>query len=140
VSCLVGVDVGDARIGLAVSDGEKKIAFPLGVVERISGSYGFNRISRLIAGRDVEGFVVGLPVKTDGTIGTQAQKVIGYIDAMKKHFGVNVFSWDERFSTAMAERYLRDDSMNAKERKRVVDQIAAQVILQSYLDSLQKAH
>ena len=138
--CLVGVDLGDVRIGLAVSDGEKKIAFPLGVVERISGSYGFNRISRLLAGRDIEGFVVGLPVRTDGTIGSQAQKALSYIEALKKHFKVNVFSWDERFSTAMAERYLKDDAMKAKERKRVVDGIAAQVILQSYLDSLQKAH
>jgi putative pre-16S rRNA nuclease len=139
VPCLVGLDIGDVRIGLAISDGEKKIAFPLGVVERIAGSYGFNQISRLLAGRDIEGFVVGLPVRTDGTVGIQAQKVLDYIEALKKHFKVNVCSWDERFSTAMAERYLKDDAMKAKERKRVVDEIAAHVILQSYLDSLQKA-
>jgi putative Holliday junction resolvase len=138
VPCLVGVDVGDVHIGVAISDGEKKIAFPLGVVRRIDNSYGFNKISKLLSGRDIEGFVVGLPVRTDGTIGTQAEKVLSYIDEMKKYFNVQVTSWDERFSTAMAERYLKDGEMSSRRQKRVVDEIAAQIILQSYLDAINR--
>jgi putative Holliday junction resolvase len=138
MSCLVGVDVGDVRIGLSVSDGEKKIAFPLGSIGRVGNSYGFNKIAKLLSGRDVEGFVVGLPVRTDGTLGAQAEKVLIYIDEMKKYFNVRVISWDERFSTAMAEHYLENRSMRAKNQKRVVDEIAAQIILQSYLDNLNR--
>jgi putative holliday junction resolvase len=138
VSCLVGVDVGEVRVGLAISDSDKKIAFPLAVVQRVDNSYGFNKIAKLLSGRDVDGFVVGLPVRTDGTLGDQADKVLVYIDEMKKYFRLQVVTWDERFSTAMAERYLKDSSMSAKNQKRVVDEIAAQIILQSYLDSLEK--
>jgi putative Holliday junction resolvase len=138
MSCLVGVDVGDVRIGLSVSDGEKKIAFPLGSIGRVGNSYGFNKIAKLLSGRDVEGFVVGLPVRTDGTLGAQAEKVLIYIDEMKKYFNVRVIPWDERFSTAMAERYLENRSMSAKNQKSVVDEIAAQIILQSYLDNLNR--
>ena len=137
VPCLVGVDVGDVHIGLAISDGEKKIAFPLGVVQRIDNSYGFNKISKLVAGRDIEGFVVGLPVRTDGTLGIQAEKVLSYIEEMKKYFNTRVISWDERFSTAMAQRFL-SDRMSVKKQKRVVDEIAAQIILQSYLDNINR--
>ncbi len=136
--CLVGVDVGDVRVGLAISDSDKKIAFPLGVVQRVDNSYGFNKIAKLVSGRDVEGFVVGLPVKTDGTLGTQAEKVLAYIDEMKKYFQLQVTSWDERFSTALAERHLKNSSISSKHQKRVVDEVAAQIILQSYLDSIER--
>jgi putative holliday junction resolvase len=138
VPCLVGVDVGEVRVGLAISDSGKKIAFPLGVVQRVDNSYGFNKIAKLVSGREVDGFVVGLPVRTDGTLGNQADKVLGYIEEMKKYFKLQVITWDERFSTAMAERYLKDSSMSSKNQRRVVDEIAAQIILQSYLDSLEK--
>jgi putative Holliday junction resolvase len=132
------VDVGDVRIGLAISDSDKKIAFPLGVVQRVDNSYGFTKIAKLVSGRDVDGFVVGLPIRTDGTLGTQADKVLSYIEEMKKYFQAQVIAWDERFSTAMAARYLKNSSMSSKNRKRVVDEIAAQIILQSYLDSLER--
>lgn len=138
MSCLVGVDVGDVRIGLAISDSDKKIAFPLGVVQRVDNSYGFTKIAKLVSGRDVDGFVVGLPIRTDGTLGTQADKVLSYIEEMKKYFQAQVIAWDERFSTAMAARYLKNSSMSSKNQKRVVDEIAAQIILQSYLDSLER--
>jgi putative Holliday junction resolvase len=138
VPCLVGVDVGDVYIGLAISDGEKKIAFPLGVVQRIESSYGFNKIQKLVSGRDIEGFVVGLPFRTDGTIGTQAEKVLSYIEEMRRFFKVEVIPWDERFSTAMAERYLNEGEMSWGKRKRVVDEVAAQIILQSYLNNLNR--
>jgi putative Holliday junction resolvase len=132
------VDVGDVRIGLAISDSDKKIAFPLGVVQRVDNSYGFTKIAKLVSGRDVDGFVVGLPIRTDGTLGTQADKVLSYIEEMKKYFQAQVIAWDERFSTAMAARYLKISSMSSKNQKRVVDEIAAQIILQSYLDSLER--
>jgi putative Holliday junction resolvase len=132
------VDVGDVRIGLAISDSDKKIAFPLGVVQRVDNSYGFTKIAKLVSGRDVDGFVVGLPIRTDGTLGTQADKVLSYIEEMKKYFQAQVIAWDERFSTAMAARYLKNSSMSSKNQKRVVDEIAAQIILQSYLDSLER--
>lgn len=138
MSCLVGIDLGDVKIGLAISDGEKKIAFPLGVVERVNNSYGFNKIQKLTVGRDISGFVVGLPIRSDGTIGAQAEKVMHYVEELKRYFKIDVVTWDERFSTAMAQRYLKDGEVSWEKKKRVVDEIAAQIILQSYLDSLNR--
>jgi len=133
--CLVGIDLGDVRIGIAVSDSDKKIAFPLAVVERVQGSFGFNKIGKLLADREVEGFVVGLPVRSDGTCGTQAEKVLSYVEHLKSHFKLSVVTWDERYSTVIAERHLRNGNVRSDKMRKVVDQSAAQVILQSYLDS-----
>jgi putative Holliday junction resolvase len=134
MSQYIGFDVGDRRVGVAASDQSHKIALPLGVVERDGGSYGFNKIKKLIGEKKVEAFVVGVPLKSSGEKGTQSEKVLAYIEAMKSYFHIKVIPWDERYTTAIAENSLRERNIPQKKTKGVIDVISAQIILQSYLD------
>jgi len=135
MSVIVGIDFGESRIGVAISDGLKKISFPLGVIQREQGSYCLKRLKKLLDDREVESFVIGLPVRTDGTHSVQGEKVDSYSAALKDYFQKEVFTWDERFTTVIATNILREGSTGVKKGRKVVDKIAAQLILQSYLDS-----
>ncbi len=131
---LVGIDVGSRRIGVAVSDAEKKIAFPVDTIKRENNSYGFKKLKKIIGDKPVEAFVVGIPYRENGTLGTHGVKVLNYIESLKNYFHIDVVSWDERYTTVIAEDVLLADNVKRSERKRVVDKLAAQQILQSYLD------
>ena len=131
---LIGIDVGSRRIGVAISDAEKKIAFPVEIIDREQNSYGFKKLERIIADRSVDAFVVGVPYRENGTLGEHGEKVLEYIEGLKRYFKKNVISWDERFTTRIAEKVLISDNMRRSKRKRVIDKLAAQQILQSYLD------
>jgi putative Holliday junction resolvase len=132
----VGLDVGDVRVGLSISDNEKKVAVPLAVIEREYNSYGFNKIKKLLKDRDVEAFVVGLPVRSNGEVGTQGQKVLQYIESLKDYFKCSVIPWDERYTTVIADRAISQMYKKKIIKKGTYDSIAAQQILQSYLDHL----
>lgn len=134
----VGIDVGDVRIGLSISDKTKKIAFPLNVINRENNSFGFNKIKKLLEGKEVEAFVVGLPIRSDGVLGEQGKKVLQYIESLKSYFPYEVITWDERYTTALAEKYLLESKIKRENRRKLIDEIAAQVILQSFLDHLNK--
>ena len=134
MSYYVGIDFGDQRIGVSISDKEKKIAFPLGIIQRENKSFGINKLKKMIKNKDVESFVVGLPVRSDGEIGVQGEKVLKYIENLKTHFPYKIVTWDERFTTIIAEKSLLEKDMKRQKRREVIDAIAAQIILQSYLD------
>jgi len=133
---LVGIDVGELRIGLSICNQEKKIAFPFTVLKRENNSYCFNKMKKVLEGRDVEAFVVGLPVRSDGEHGPECEMVLKYVESLKKNFSQEVILWDERFTTVIAEKALLDVDMKREKRREVIDGIAAQILLQSYLDSL----
>lgn len=136
---LVGIDFGETRIGVAVSDPQKKVAFPLQVITRVQGSYGFRKLRTLLQDRVVEGFVVGMPYRTNGSMGEECEKVQSYMEALHDYFQKRVTPWDERFTTVMARQSLVEAGSGKKERRKnsgASDRIAAQIILQSYLDSL----
>lgn len=130
----VGIDVGDSRIGLSISDGKRMIAFPLAVIKRENNSYGFKKIEKLLKERDIEAFVVGLPVQSDGSMGNQCEKVLNYVESLKKYFKSEVIVWDERYTTVIAEKILIETNTKREKRRKVVDEVAAQLILQSYMD------
>lgn len=134
----VGIDVGDVRVGLSISDKTKKIAFPLNVINRENNSFGFNKIKKLLEGKEVEAFVVGLPIRSNGVLGEQGKKVLQYIESLKSYFPYEVITWDERYSTALAEKYLLESKIKRENRRKLIDKVAAQVILQSFLDNLNK--
>ena len=134
MSFIAGIDVGEVRIGIAISDKEKQIAFPLAVVERERGSYGFRRIEKILEDRDIELFVVGLPKRSDGVVGKEEQKVLVYIESLKEYFHKEVATWDERYTTVIAQKALQEGSQSAEKHKKSIDKVAAQIILQSYLD------
>jgi putative Holliday junction resolvase len=136
VSRALGLDIGSRRVGVALSDSGGTVATPYEVVDR-SGDRGrdHRRIAALVdeAGADV--VVVGMPLSLDGSIGPAAQAVLDEIDQLRGVLAVEIVTWDERLSTVQAERSLRAGNVRKAKRRRVVDQVAATVILQSWLDA-----
>lgn len=130
----IGVDLGSKRIGVAVSSG--RLATPYEVVPR-SGDKArdHRRIAELVAEAEAEVVVVGLPLSLDGSIGKAAQRALDEAEVMATALDVPVETWDERLSTVTAERSLMEQNMRAQARRKVVDKVAAAVILQSWLDA-----
>lgn len=132
---VVAFDLGTRRIGVAVSDGAGVLALPHAVVER-SGDPGRDRdtLAALVAELDATRVVVGLPLSLDGTAGPAAQAAEVESAALAERLDVPVELYDERFSTVSAERSLAAAGVRGRSRRRVVDQVAAAVLLQSWLD------
>ncbi len=133
---IIGIDFGQQRIGVAVSDSRKKIAFPFDVIYRENKSYGLNKLKRLLDDKDIDSFVVGVPYRENGELGAEGLEVLEYIKSLKEYFQVSVITWDERYTSMIAESVMLSDDVSRKRRRAVIDKIAAQIILQSYLDSL----
>ena len=132
----IGVDLGAKRIGVALSAGT--LATPYEVVAR-SGDRrrDHRRIAELAAEAGAGAVVVGLPLSLDGTVGPAARRVLDEVDEMAATIDLPVETWDERLSTVTAERSLMAQDLKAPARRRVVDKVAAAVILQSWLDARQ---
>ena len=131
----MGLDIGEKRIGVALSDPLQVIASALTVVERITDEAAIKQIIDLAQEHEVERIVVGLPRSMDGSLGRQAQTVQSFIGLLKKGTQLSVVTWDERLSTVAAERALLEMGMKRDKRKKRRDSLAASFILQSYLDS-----
>jgi putative holliday junction resolvase len=132
----LGVDLGSKRIGIAVSDRTGTIASALTMVPR-SGNVGADhrRIAALVAEEEAEIVVVGLPLNMNGSIGPAAKAAIAEADRLATVVGVPVETYDERRTTVTAEAAMMEFKMNAKARRKVVDKVAAAVMLQNWLDS-----
>jgi putative Holliday junction resolvase len=137
---ILALDLGERRVGIAVSDPTGTVARPLQTLERRSRGEDFAAIAALVAEHDVELVVVGRPLSLDGTEGPQARRAARYAEALAAHLPVRLISWDERFTTAVATDIIQQ-SRTKKRRLHAraageVDAVAAAVILQSYLDSM----
>ena len=130
VLCL---DVGDARIGVAVSDPTGTIASPVEVITRVGWGPDVRRILALCRQFETTRVVSGLPLNMDGTEGFQSAKVHAFCSQLE-NAGLTVYFQDERLTTVTAEDALLEDSMSRMERKRNVDKVAAAVILRQWLD------
>lgn len=130
----LALDLGSKRIGIALSAGT--LATPYEVLAR-SGSRrdDHRRIAEHVAEVEAEVVVVGLPLSLDGAVGHAAERVIAECEQLADVLDVPVETWDERLSTVTAERSLMEQQMRAQARRRVVDKVAAAVILQSWLDA-----
>ncbi len=137
----LGLDYGEKRIGVAVSDPLGITAQPVEVLEN-GDIEGLLRIIRdyesLDSVRDegIEEIVVGLPKTLKGEIGISAQKVLEFVEIIKKEVNIPIVTWDERMTTAAAEKNLIAAGLSRGKRKKVIDKMAAMFILQGYLDSL----
>ena len=136
---VLALDVGERRVGVAISDPTGALARPLQTLLCGSREEDFAAIAGLVAEHDVGLVVVGRPLSLDGTEGPQARRVARYAEALAAHLPVRVVSWDERYTTAEAKEILRQ-GRGEKGRRRAhdkgkLDAVAAAVILQSYLDS-----
>jgi len=132
---LIGVDVGTVRVGLAVCDVDRKIASPLGTYTRRSAALDAAHYARVAAAEAAVGFVVGLPISLNGTEGPKAAECRRFGERLRATTGLPVVFWDERFTTAYAEDALWDAGLTHKKRRGRRDRVAAQFILQAYLDA-----
>lgn len=133
MAVLLGLDVGDVRIGIAVSDVLGSGAHPLCTLTRTNRQRDITVIGDLVSIHEVERIIIGLPISLDGTVGVQAEKVQKFGNRLSKGLKVPVEFLDERFTTSEAEEILDRVNMDPKERKKVIDQISAVIILDEYL-------
>ena len=133
---IIGLDVGDKYVGVAVSD-------PLGITAqgvctliRKSLDNDLEDIKGLVAQYDAKKIVVGLPKNMDGSIGKQGNKAMNFGNYLNKRIPCDIIFWDERLTTKMAENILIEAKVRREKRKNIIDKLAAQHILQSYIDSI----
>jgi putative Holliday junction resolvase len=131
---VLGLDLGDKRIGLAISDSEASIAFPAGTLESSGRKADVAAVCEIIAQREVERVVIGLPRHMDGRKGEEAVAAEKFAAALRASSGVPVDTLDERWTSIEAERALRDQGMSARKTKQHVDSVAASIILRTYLE------
>ena len=133
---VLGLDIGEKRIGIAVSDALRCTAQGLTVLQRSGAAEDIGAIKDLINASQVSEVVVGFPKNMDGSVGEGAQKVLSFVRNLEEALSIPVILWDERLTTAEATRMLLEADVTRSKRKKVVDKIAAVLILQGYLDSL----
>ncbi len=131
---IMGLDVGSHTIGVAISDELGITAQGLKTIRRTSKEADFEEIRRIIDQYQVGKIVVGLPMKTDGTLGEQAEMVLRWIEVLKEKIHLPVETWDERFSTVEASRLLLEADVSRRKRRKAIDKLAAAIILQGHID------
>jgi putative Holliday junction resolvase len=131
---VLGLDLGDARIGVAISDDRRRIAVPLGTVRR-GAPADVKAIADLVHGHDVTLVVIGHPLHLSGEAGERAHHAERFAEALDAFLDVPVLLQDERLSSVEADRALREAGASGRERRRTVDRSAATVILQAWLDA-----
>jgi putative holliday junction resolvase len=136
VNQILGLDLGEARTGVALSDELCMLAHPLETIESGSAETVARRVQKIVAERKVDCVVVGLPRQMNGALGLAAKGAQRFVEKLRPLIPCEVVTWDERLSTVEAERALRDAGKKTRETRGIRDQVAAQIILQSYLDRL----
>jgi putative Holliday junction resolvase len=131
---VLGIDPGEARVGVAVSDDLGMLAHPLETID-VSKLDPCDRIAALAAEKGACAVIVGVPRNMDGSFGPAAQKARALIEKLRLCVECNVIPWDERLTTVSAQRALREAGRKAKNQRSVIDQAAAQILLQSWIDS-----
>ena len=133
---ILAIDHGDKRMGIAASDPLGMMAHPLEFIPSEPFDEFLIRLKEILAERETEQIIVGMPRNMDGSIGPQALKVEDFVAVLKKSVTVPVRTWDERLTTVMAEDKLREAGVSMRDAKKKVDASAAAVMLQDYMDSL----
>ena len=130
---ILGLDIGSKRIGVAISDALDITAQGVATLENDKNI--IEGLKDIVRKKDVKEIVVGLPLNMDGSCGPQAKDAISFADTLKKELNVSIKLWDERMSTMEVERIMIEADVSRRKRKKKVDKLAAQVILQSYLNA-----
>ena len=130
---ILALDFGRARIGVAISDELQLLAHPLETIP--ANERATSRVVELVRERNVEHVVAGIPKRMNGQIGTAATEALEFVEKLRAVLPCPVVTWDERLTTVAAHRALRDAGKKTRHTRGYIDQVAAQMILQSYLDS-----
>jgi len=131
---LLGLDLGERRIGLSVSHGASMLVIPTGHLNRVKLKQDVERVVEMAEEREIEGFVVGLPYTLAGEVGIQAKRAQGFIRALRKRTSIPVYTVDETFTTFEAEGLMREAGQQPSRNRGAVDSAAAVLILQRFLD------
>lgn len=134
MSRILALDLGQRRIGLALSDPSGSLAFPLGVIPRTHPERDMAAILSLVREEGVESIVVGLPLTLKGEVGEEAQAALAFRKELARQAGLPVETWDERLTTVAAEKSLIEAGVRREKRRLSRDSMAAALILQAYLD------
>lgn len=133
---ILGLDVGDRTIGVAISDPLGLTAQGITTIRRKGIDKDIEELEKICAQYEVEKIVSGLPKNMNGTLGPQSEKVLGFCDILKTKISLEIIMWDERLTTVAAQRAMLEADLSRSKRKKIVDKIAATYILQGYLDSI----
>ena len=136
---VLGIDLGDVRTGVALSEPFGKMASGLETITEYSEERLISRLCALITEKQAAEVVMGLPINMDGSKGPRAQKVADFAARLEEACGMKVQLVDERCSTMVAHRFLNETNCRGKKRKQVVDTLSAEIILQDYLDKKNRA-
>ena len=139
MSIILGLDIGNARTGVAISDELGIAAHPLCTIQRKSRKAVLAELQELVAAHKVERIVVGLPLQLDGEEGVQARKVKQFAERLEQQVNLPIVFWDESFTTVEASQILRETKKRRRKRKQVIDQVAAVLILEGYLEELRNS-
>ena len=131
---IMGLDVGDKTIGVSVSDLMGLTAQPVTTIKRVSKKKDIESLKEIIKEKQVIKIVSGLPKNMNGTLGPQGEKVLSFCEFLKEETKIEIEFFDERLSTVQAERSLLEGDISRQKRKKVIDMLAAIIILQGYLD------
>jgi putative Holliday junction resolvase len=130
---ILALDFGRARIGAAISDELQMLAHPLETIP--ANERAPSRVAEIVHERKIDHVVAGIPRQMNGQIGTAATEVLQFVEKLRAILPCQVIAWDERLTTVAAQRALRDVGKKTRDTRGYIDQVAAQMILQSYLDS-----
>jgi putative pre-16S rRNA nuclease len=130
---ILALDFGRARIGVAISDELQLLAHPLETIP--ANQQPVSRVAELVREKNIDHLVIGIPKRMNGQIGSAAAEVLEFVEKLRAILPCPIITWDERLTTAAANRALRDAGKKTRQTRGYVDQVAAQMILQSYLDS-----
>lgn len=137
---VMALDVGGKRIGVAMSDTLRLLASPHSTIKALPRSVAFERIAALVLQNDVVDIVVGLPLTMSGEIGPQAELIKRFVAELEQHVRVPIHLFDERLTTAEAERVMIDMGLKPEQRRARIDEMAASIILRDYLDNNRSRH
>ncbi len=133
---ILGIDYGEKRIGLALSDAANIIARSLKVLNRDRSGNWLEEIRTIVSENKIEKIVLGLPKNMNGSIGEKGKEVLAFVKVLEKVVNVPIVTWDERLTTVSAEKVLLQAELSRKKRKGIRDRLSASIILQNYLDSI----
>lgn len=131
---IMGLDVGDKTIGVSVSDLMGLTSQPVTTIKRVSKKKDIESLKEIMKEKQVIKIVSGLPKNMNGTLGPQGEKVLSFCEFLKEETKIEIEFFDERLSTVQAERSLLEGDISRQKRKKVIDMLAAVIILQGYLD------
>lgn len=135
---VIGVDLGDARVGIALSNPDRTLASPIEVIKRTGNLY--REIAEIVDEWEVTMVVVGLPLSLDGSVGPAANKALAEVERMGAPLRVPIETYDERLTTVTAERLMTNAGLDSRNQRKVVDKIAAAIMLQAWLDRQAHLH